>query len=267
MTSPHIGTVTLTGLRIVILPKLRIDHLMRMVAYAFALSDLIVTETQTTYGTSDQGLIDLLGLALLRAVERIARGGLLPEYQSRHEDLPTPRGRMDLRHIATHARLATLRCTYDDLTTDHRLNQVLAAGLRLAAAVMQSSDLRLDLARAADRFFGDLTRLPLAADSLRSLVDDLDRRSSHYRTALTLVTLIHQGARLGEHAPDGEMPLSSFLLNWSVRQHSCLPRPRSHNRCASGSSAFPSTVSSTGLCATGGHGDILPASCRSDAAT
>jgi len=36
---PHIGTVTLTGLRIVIMPKLRIDHLMRMVAYAFDLSD------------------------------------------------------------------------------------------------------------------------------------------------------------------------------------------------------------------------------------
>ncbi|MBV5272247.1 MAG: hypothetical protein JZU52_00955 [Lamprocystis purpurea] len=213
---PHIGTVNLTGLRIVIMPKLRIDHLMSMVAYAFDLSDLIVTETQTTYATSDQGLIDLLGLALLRAVERIARGGLLPEYESRHEALPTPRGRLDLRHIATHARLATLRCTYDDLTTDHRLNQVLAGGLRLAAAVMQSSDLRLDLARAADRFFGDLTRLPLAADSLRSLVDDLDRRSSHYRTALTLVTLIHQGARLGAHAPDGELPLSSFLLNMNL---------------------------------------------------
>jgi hypothetical protein len=36
---PHIGTVTLTGLRIAIMPKLRIDHLMRMVAYAFDLSD------------------------------------------------------------------------------------------------------------------------------------------------------------------------------------------------------------------------------------
>ena len=213
---PHIGTVNLTGLRIVISPKLRIDNLMRMVAYAFDLSDLIVTETQTTYATSDQGLIDLLGLALLRAVERIARGGLLPEYQSRHEDLATPRGRLDLRHIATQARRATLRCTYDDLTTDHRLNQVLAAGLRLAAAVMQSSDLRLDLARAADRFFGDLTRLPLDADSLRSVVDHLDRRSSHYRTALALVALIHQGARLGEHAPDGELPLSSFLLNMNL---------------------------------------------------
>lgn len=70
----------------------------------------------------------------------------------------------------------------------------------------------------ADRsLIGELEgRASLRFTELRSLVDDLDRRSSHYRTALTLVALIHQGARLGEHAPDGELPLSSFLLNMNL---------------------------------------------------
>lgn len=213
---PHIGTVSLSGLRIVIMPKIRIDNLMRLVAYAFDLSDLTVTQTRTAYDTADEGLIDLLGVSLLRAVERIARGGLLPDYQSRNEDLATPRGRLDMRHIATHPRRATLRCTYDDLTVDHRINQVVAAGLRLASLVMQSPDLRLDLARGADRIFGDLTRIDLDAETLRSVVDGLDRRSSHYRTALTLIALIHQGARLGEHQSAGQMPLSSFTLNMNM---------------------------------------------------
>ncbi len=213
---PHIGTVSLSGLRIVIMPKIRIDNLMRLVAYAFDLSDLTVTQTRTAYDTADEGLIDLLGVSLLRAVERIARGGLLPDYQTRNEDLATPRGRLDMRHIATHPRRATLRCTYDDLTQDHRINQVVAAGLRLASRVMQSSDLRLDLARGADRIFGDLTRIDLDAETLRTVVDGLDRRSSHYRTALTLIALIHQGARLGEHQSAGQMPLSSFTLNMNM---------------------------------------------------
>lgn len=213
---PHIGTVSLSGLRIVIMPKIRIDNLMRLVAYAFDLSDLTVTQTRTVYDTANEGLIDLLGVSLLRAVERIARGGLLPDYQTRNEDLATPRGRLDMRHIATHPRRATLRCTYDDLTQDHRINQVVAAGLRLASRVMQSSDLRLDLARGADRIFGDLTRIDLDAETLRTVVDGLDRRSSHYRTALTLIALIHQGARLGEHQSAGQMPLSSFTLNMNM---------------------------------------------------
>ncbi|MGB5736541.1 MAG: hypothetical protein WBM40_19075, partial [Thiohalocapsa sp.] len=153
---PHIGTLNLSCLRLVVMPKIRIDNLMRMVAYAFELSDLLVTEARSTYATAEHGLIDLLGLSLLRSVERIARGGLLPDYQSRSEDLATPRGRLDMRQLSTHPRQARLRCRYDDLTVDHALNQTLAAGLRLAAAMMQSADLRLDLVRAADRFFGDL---------------------------------------------------------------------------------------------------------------
>lgn len=133
-----------------------------------------------------------------------------------HSQAAQPKRRLDLRHIATHPRRATLRCTYDDLTVDHELNQLLAAGLRLAAAVMESRDLRLDLARSADRFFGDLERRPLSTDWLEAMLSGLDRRSSHYRTALTLIALIHHGARLGEHVEPGTMPLSSFTLNMNM---------------------------------------------------
>ncbi|MDJ0837563.1 MAG: hypothetical protein QNK37_13700 [Acidobacteriota bacterium] len=209
----HVGTVTLSGLRIVIMPKIPLDHLMAMIAYAFDLTQITVTETRTDYASGEEGLIDLLGLSLLRSVERIARGGLLPTYRRVTEDLATPRGRLDMRHIATHPRGAVLRCTYDHLTVDHPLNQVIAAGLRFASVMMQSPDLRLDLARAADRFFGDISRCPLDAETIRAAVRALDRRSSHYRTALSLIALIHQGARLGDHQESGEMPLSSFLLD------------------------------------------------------
>jgi 5-methylcytosine-specific restriction enzyme subunit McrC len=213
---PHIGTITLGGVRVVIMPKIRIENLMRMVAFAFDLSDLTITETRTDFSSAEQGLIDLLGLSLLRSVERLVRGGLLPDYRAKSEDLATPRGRLDLGYIATHPRSSTLRCTFDEFTIDHDINQILAAGVRLAAGIMDSADLRLELARSADRFFGDLTRIELNAELIRSYLENLNRRSSHYRTALTLVALIQQGARLGEHTETGEMPLSSFVLNMNL---------------------------------------------------
>lgn len=210
---PHIGTISLSQLRIVIMPKLRIDSLMRMIAFAFELSDIWVTEPWSEYSSGEEGMIDLLGVSLLRSVERLARGGLLPDYQTRCDDLTRPRGRLDMHHIASHPRRTTLRCTYDEHTVDHSINQIVAAGLRLASKVMQTVDLRLDLARAADRFFGDLSRISLEADLLRGHVERLDRRSSHYRTALTLITLIYQGAYLRDHEEAGKMPLVSFTLN------------------------------------------------------
>ena len=72
-------------------------------------------------------------------------------------------------------------------------------------------DLRLDLARAADRFFGDLERRALSGDWLEAMLSGLDRRSSHYRTALTLVALIHRAlAKYPEQRPAdaNEMRLS-----------------------------------------------------------
>ncbi len=213
---PHVGTVSLSGLRIVIVPKMQVKTLMRMVGYVFDLSDLWIGETSTPLPAADGGFVDLLGLSLLRSVERLVRGGLLPEYRNRVEDLASPRGRIDMRHAATHPRRATLRCTFDDLTADCLLNQVIAAGLRLASKVMDSPGLRLDLARAADRFFGDLRRIDLDARTLQAAGEGLDRRSSHYRTAVSLTALIFQGSRLGKHAEPGEMPLASFTLNMNT---------------------------------------------------
>ncbi|MCL2824791.1 MAG: McrC family protein, partial [Polyangiaceae bacterium] len=212
----HIGTVGLSSLRIVIMPKMRIRNLMRMVEYAFDLRDMRLTEAQTTYEAAEHGLVDLLGLALLRSVEHVARGGLLSTYQVRHEDLSTPRGRLDMRYIATHPRGATLRCEYDNLTVDHELNRVVAAGLRLGARVMVSRDLRMELARAADRFFGDIERVTLTHDRLMAVAGKMDRRSSHYRTVLRLVSLLYRGARLGDHVGAGLMPLSCFTLDMNM---------------------------------------------------
>lgn len=216
-TKSYIGTVTLSSVCIVVMPKMPIENLMRMVAYAFDLSDIRVAESPTRFEHGTTGIVDLLGFMLLQAVSHLVRGGLLPNYEERNEDLPTLRGRLDMRHIATHPRRATLRCTYEDLTLDHPLNQTLAAGLRFAARVMDDGELSLDLARAADRFFGDLTHIELDGETLRECIESLNRRSSHYQTALTLVQLIHQGARLHSHErTSGELPLSSFLLDMNL---------------------------------------------------
>lgn len=213
---PHIGTITLSELRVVVMPKIRIKNLMRMVAFAFDLSDLVVSESKSEFAPADHGLIDLLGLSLLHSVGKLVRGGLLPAYCMQSEDLTTLRGRLDMGHIATHPRTSTIRCTYDEFLVDHDINRILAAGVRLAAKVMDSSDLRLDLARTADRFFRDISTIQLNFDVIHSHLENLDRRSSHYRTALTLIALIHQGTKLGEHTEYGEMPLSSFLLNMNM---------------------------------------------------
>lgn len=210
---PHIGSLTLSGLRLIVFPKLRLDTLMAMVRYTFNLSDLVLTDRPVDYDLTVHGLVDLLGFTLLRAVERVARGGLLSRYQERGEELSSPRGRIDMQYAVSRPRQPVLRCHFHELTTDHLLNQVLAAGLRLAAAVVQSVALRTELLQAAEHLFVDQQGLPLTAAVIAAAHRALDRRSSYYRTALTLVALLFQGSHPGMPRSAGELPLAGFLLD------------------------------------------------------
>ena len=213
---PHIGTVELSTLRIVVVPKIGVSQVMKLVAYAFGLSDLSLAERQTRLTSDEEGLTDVLGEALLRAVERLVRGGLLPQYQARQGELATPRGRIDMRAVACRPPSATLPCRYTEFTVDYGLNRCIAAGLRHASRVVSDDQLRFDLASGADRFFGDLKRVELQGAMLRQLMEGLDRRSSHYRDALYLVSLIYEGSRVSDHTRPGDTRLSGFMLNMNT---------------------------------------------------
>jgi len=209
-TGAHVGVVRLSQVRIVILPKLDIAHLMRLIACACDFSDLAFDQAPCDYAISDQGLSDWLGLALLHAGERIWRGGLLRRYQPCQAELSTPRGRIDLRQAATQPRRSTLYCEFETLTTDHVLNRTLAAGLKFAAKLVDDPRLRRELARASVRFGQDFR---LDAATLEQAQRALDRRAVLYRDAVRLLALLYRGSRLPDGGDAGPAPLSSFLVD------------------------------------------------------
>lgn len=210
---PHVGNVALSSLRIVIRPKMRLDTLMAMIAYAFRLSDLALCGPVDGHGPTEQGFVDLLGLALLQAAESIARGGLLAKYRRQSEDLAAPRGRIDMRHTATRPQHGRLRCRLTELTADHVLNRVLAEGLRLAAKHVHSPELRRDLVRSADCLFPARRLKRLDSRVLAEAKACIDRRSSHYEAAMRLIALFLQGSHLGSHTDTAALPLNGFLLD------------------------------------------------------
>jgi 5-methylcytosine-specific restriction enzyme subunit McrC len=210
---PHIGTVALSCLRLVILPKLSLRTLLAMVAYAFSLAELLLTRIPSDYITTDHGLGDLLGLALLDEVKRITRGGLLLRYQDICQELTSPRGRIDWRHAAVRPKPAAVPCQFHELTPDNLLNQVLAAGLGLAARIVQSVELKGQLIRAAAAYGTYQQPLQLDSSALKTARTLLDRRSAHYDTALTLVELLHQSSHPGTYDCANGIRLAGFLFD------------------------------------------------------
>ncbi|MBU1432533.1 McrC family protein [Myxococcota bacterium] len=211
-TTAYIGAVQLSCLRLIIEPKMTLKRLMSMVAYGFEIDELALSG-EADYAPATQGLLDLLGLALLNASLRLTRRGLRPAYRAARADLSTPRGRVDLAYEATHPPRGRLRCDFEDFTLDHPLNQILASGLVEAASVMLDRGLRFELRRLVDRAFGGVSRPPLTASGLRRVAQQLNRQQRDYRLPLQLIRLIHEGRHLGDDGMGGALPLWSFMLN------------------------------------------------------
>jgi len=208
---PHIGVVALSQLRIHIMPKLQLDHVMAMVGAAFDLTDLLLIPNDNPLAPAEQGFVDLLALSLLQEVRTLVRQGLLKRYQPKQEQLSSPRGRIDLREVINRPRQTQLYCQYYDLTEQHVLNQIVAEGLRLSAGIVQSASLQSDLLSTAKRYFGTLPRVDLNGTTLTAAQAVLDRQSRHYARLLRLIALVTQGSGVG--LATGSVSVGGFLLD------------------------------------------------------
>lgn len=210
-----VGTVQLSGLRISIVPKLGLQNVLGMVAFAHSIP-VSRYDRLAGYQRSSEGLADLLAEAYLRQVETLARRGLSARYQAQEEHLTSPRGRICMRSAATRVGTVAVKCRYDEYNTDHALNRALAQGLRLASRVVLDRELGFQLLRARDRLFGELEPVSLGPHQLAELLCGLDRSTSHYRPALSLLQLLVEGCRLQQHVPAGEAIQLSFLLDMNL---------------------------------------------------
>ncbi|MDX1656662.1 MAG: hypothetical protein R3310_15750, partial [Candidatus Competibacteraceae bacterium] len=112
---PHLGSVTLEALRIDLVPKLGLERVLEMAAYGLGLGELTLVSGAGDYRAGSRGLVELLGVALLRAVEEAVRGGLLEDYRTVEDWRDTPRGRVLAPRRPPGHRVI---CRYQELTLD-----------------------------------------------------------------------------------------------------------------------------------------------------
>ena len=190
-TSSFVGRVDLGPLRLVIRPKIHKLPLTTLLRYAYSLRELSILDESETQ-TAEYALQDLLVSLLVAEVEELVHRGLTRAYVPLATDLESLRGRIDFNALgrAGGVRKAQLPCHYFERRTDGLLNQVLRAGLDLAAGMASDHDLRRVVHRLAARF-ADVRALPfLNASHLDRAEQSLTRLTDSYGPALTLVRLL-----------------------------------------------------------------------------
>lgn len=210
----YVGRVTLGDLTITIHPKLKGAPLLNLLRYAYGLRDFEVIES-AGYSFEAWTFQDLLIHQLAVEVNELVVRGIHRNYQHQEDDLTSPRGRINFTHYLRTVQnaTATLPCTYHPRIEDTPLNQVLLGGLIFASRQVGDLDLRTRLHHLARILGTTVTRKRLNAAALTKAWHAIDRRTTAYRAAITLIELIlaDDGLSLGG-TPD-QIRLPGFLFD------------------------------------------------------
>lgn len=209
----HVGRVQVGRLAVTVLPKLAERPLLRLFTYAY---DLGALELDAPVAYPGGGLLqDILAEQLRRLVQRIVDRGLHRAYRRAELDLAAPRGRVDAAALARRVPLLrpVLPCVTHDRTVDQPLNQLLLAGLILAARVVATESLRARLRELAARLADDVAPVPLTRALLASARGALHRLVDHYRPALRLIELLYAGCGLDLESRPTTFTASGFLFD------------------------------------------------------
>ncbi|NCA72672.1 MAG: hypothetical protein EOM91_21975 [Sphingobacteriia bacterium] len=225
-----VGRITLDDLTITVRPKIPVLPLMTLLRYAYGLRDKHLTDT-ACYASEAGAFQDLLIAQLIAEASDLLARGLHSDYRRTAEVLEQPRGRIDLSAYAAgagHAR-AALPCVHYPRTSDVPLNRALVAGLIFASGATRDVDLRTRLHRLAARLDDVLTGsqgiLPrLDSDLLAGARRTIDRRTAHYRPALTLIELLLRGMAMSFDDPRPDLQLDGMLFDMNVFFQALLSR-------------------------------------------
>lgn len=228
--SSFVGRFALGDITVTIRPKIEGVPLMNLLRYAYRLRQLDLF-TEVGYATSLWSFEDLLISQLAAETSELLARGLHRDYRRTQALLTSPRGRIDFGRYPEVAGRAggALPCVYYARNEDTRLNQALHGGLELASTMTLDRELRGRVRRLAQSFASVITTKPLDGTGFDEVWHSLDRRTTAYRPALTLIGMLLKthGASLNE--TPSPRAASGFLFDMNRFFQALLSRFLSEN--------------------------------------
>ena len=205
--SSYIGTAHIGDLCVVVRPKIPIDRVMFLVAYALNPKDWRQYNFDLIRATD---VLEIIIPAFVYHTRQAVRRGLLQGYRRQEEALHTVRGRIrfDEQIRRRFGVPLPIEVSFDEFTEDIEENRLVKAALhRLAHLPVRSQLARRDVHALRPRF----DTVELSAYRRGTPEIQYTRLNSHYRPAVELARLIIDNSSLELH--HGEVTGASFLMD------------------------------------------------------
>ncbi len=212
-----VGRVTLGDLTITVRPKIEGASLLNLLRYAYSLRDL-ETFTPTGYETATEAFQDLIVEQLANEATELISRGLHRDYLRFNAELASPTGRIDFAQVpyALAAAKSVVACTYYNRSDAVSLNRVLLAGLRLAARASTDNQLTVRVFRLSQMLEDTIPDTQLTTAELDKASRAIDRRTTAYSSALTLIRILFNGMGVSISEPGGAVAMPGFLFDMNV---------------------------------------------------
>ena len=206
--SSRIGIVTTGDLAVVVRPKVPMDRVMFVLAYALGIWDWVRDDSALT---GDSDVMEAMLPAFVHHTERVIRRGLRQDYRVEEEALHAVRGRIAFAEQIRRRPGIPLpvEIAYDDFTEDIEENRLLHTAIHLLGRIpIRSERWRRELRGLRPAF---------AAVGIGSYrrggVPEVryHRLNEHYRPAVELARLIIEASSF--ELRHGEVTASSFLID------------------------------------------------------
>ena len=211
-TTSYVGSICAGPLAVRIAPKLGGSPFSALLGYAVGLPLSLLPKHDVTLTAS--AFQDLVAASLASETSRLLAGGIYRTYLTRQDSLHSPRGRILFSHLARGPlTTASLPCRFDERHENVLPNQVLLAGLDLAARLAVNRDVRVRAQRLKSILADRVESVALTQDTFRALGFASSRLTSAYEPAFGLIRLLVAGSgiALGGGADRTELP--GFLLD------------------------------------------------------
>lgn len=224
-SNSYVGKIKIGDLQINIHPKIGGMPLYRLLKYAYGLRDLTIFD-EAIHAVDSFPFYDLLIYQLYAEAEDLIYRGLNKKYINKEEELETPRGRIDIKKLATRSNVstATLPCSYFERIEDNEFNRVLLAGLNLAIDLTEDLSLRIQLNRLCKIMEDNVSRIELNRVVLFKALKSIDRLSDRYTSSLELINILFESQ--GIQMEDGSiyMKLNGFFFDMNMFFQSLLSK-------------------------------------------
>jgi len=210
----YVGSLKLGPLRLTIRPKLAPDTFLVLLRYAYSLRRLTLF-LPVPHSWEDRTFQDLLILQLAAEAEELLSRGLHRRYEAMHDDLTSPRGKIDFQSLMRQGGLsqARLPCRHHPRLENTMVNRFLLAGLLRSVSLTEDLALRTRLRLLAGLMQDTVASIRLDGEAVRCVRRVEDRMTQAYRPARKIIELLLETKGITLDSMSTTTPAPGFLFD------------------------------------------------------